>query len=398
MGYWFITQGPTSFILPNLGHLSYFWRFTKLTIHETYMHRCLALAQLAAGNAAPNPMVGSVLVYQNRIIGEGFHQQYGKAHAEVNCIDSVKPEHREVMDQSTLYVSLEPCAHFGKTPPCADLIIRHRIPKVVVGCRDPFVEVNGKGIEKLQVAGVEVITGVLEENCKDLNKRFFTFHTQHRPYVILKWAQTNDGKIAMPISSQPFREEVTSSRLLISNAATNRIVHKWRSEEAAILVGTNTALFDDPELNTRLWPGENPIRLVVDMNLRLPSSLKLFNTKPTTIVFNRHQHTLPLEKTSAEAIKEKGLWYYQVTEGVSLVQQVMNALYQLTIQSVLVEGGSRLLQSFIDENSWDEARIISNKTLEIGSGLPAPILKSGAFQSSGQIRSDEIRYYQPKQN
>ena len=231
------------------------------------MHRCLELAQLAAGNTAPNPMVGSVLVHNDKIIGEGYHQVYGQAHAEVNCISSVKPEHQGLIPQSTIYVSLEPCAHFGKTPPCADLIIKHQIPKVVVGCRDPFVQVNGKGIEKLQAAGIEVTVGVLEKECKELNKRFFTFHTEHRPYIILKWAQTADLKIAAE----------DYGRVLISNAQSNRIVHKWRSEEMAILVGTNTALFDDPELNTRLWPGGHPIRLVVDMNLRLPSSLKLFN-------------------------------------------------------------------------------------------------------------------------
>ncbi len=372
---------------PNLGHLTYFWRFTKLTTEEIYMHRCLELAQLAAGNTAPNPMVGSVLVYKDQIIGEGYHQVYGQAHAEVNCINAVKPEHQAFISQSTIYVSLEPCAHFGKTPPCADLIIKHNIPRVVVGCRDPFVQVNGKGIEKLQAAGIEVTVGVLEKECKELNKRFFTFHTEHRPYVILKWAQTADLKIAAE----------DYGRVLISNAQSNRIVHKWRSEEMAILVGTNTAVFDDPELNTRLWPGANPIRLVVDMNLRLPSSLKLFNSKVTTIVFNLHQHTLPLEKISLEALREKGVWYYQVTEDVSLVHQMLNALYRLNIQSVLVEGGSQLLQSFIDEKIWDEARVITNKTLEIGSGLPAPILKTAILESSEWLQSDEFRYYKPKQ-
>lgn len=360
----------------------------QLTQHETHMHRCLELAALAAGNVAPNPMVGSVLVYEDQIIGEGYHQQYGQAHAEVNCINSVRPEHLELISKSTLYVSLEPCAHFGKTPPCADLIIHHKIPRVVIGCRDPFVQVNGKGIEKLEAAGVEVLLGVLEADCKKLNKRFFTFHTQHRPYVILKWAQTSDGKIA----------NKDYSRVLISNAGTNRIVHKWRSEEMAILVGTNTALFDDPELNTRLWPGSSPLRLVVDLHLRLPQSLKLFNGEVTTIVFNLHQHTLPPEKIEMTTLREKGVWYYQVTKEVSLVPQIMNALYQLSVQSVLVEGGSFLLQSFIDENSWDEARVITNETLEIGSGLPAPILKGQSLMASETIASDHIRYYQPKQH
>jgi diaminohydroxyphosphoribosylaminopyrimidine deaminase/5-amino-6-(5-phosphoribosylamino)uracil reductase len=350
---------------------------------EIYMHRCLELAKLAQGNTAPNPMVGSVLVHENKIIGEGYHQLYGEAHAEVNCIRSVKPEHQELIAQSTLYVSLEPCAHFGKTPPCADLIIKNRIPKVVVGCRDPFVQVNGKGIEKLQAAGIQVDVGILEKECKELNKRFFTFHTQYRPYINLKWAQTQDGKIA--------NEDY--SRVFISNEYTNRIVHKWRSEEMAILVGTNTALFDDPQLNTRLWPGNDPVRLVVDMNLRLPKSLKLFNGSVPTIVFNRHQHTLPFEKTSVADLKKTGVGYYHVTEEVSLVHQILNALYPFNIQSVLAEGGTYLLQSFIDEGIWDEANIITNQRLAIGKGLPAPVLKDFYVRGSEQFDNDIIHTY-----
>lgn len=354
-----------------------------MTPHEIYMHRCLELAQLGAGNVAPNPMVGAVLVYNDRIIGEGYHRQYGKAHAEPNCIASVKDEDKHLIEKSTLYVSLEPCAHFGKTPPCADLIVEKKIPKVVIGCRDPFVLVNGKGIEKLKAANVEVELGILEKECKELNKRFFTFHTQHRPYGILKWAQTFDGKIA--------NEDY--SRIQISNEHTNRIVHKWRSEEMAIAVGTNTALFDDPELTTRLSPGKNPIRIVVDMNLRLPKSLELFNSKTPTIVFNAKKHTLPLEKISIEELRQIGTGFYQVTEDISLVHQMMNALYRMNIQSLLIEGGSYLLQSFIDEEMWDETREITNEQLSIGAGLPAPVLKNGALQSSEQIFSDVIRIY-----
>lgn len=354
-----------------------------MTSHEIYMYRCLELAQLGAGNVAPNPMVGAVLVYNDRIIGEGYHQQYGKAHAEPNCIASVKDEDKHLIDKSTLYVSLEPCAHFGKTPPCADLIVEKKIPKVIVGCRDPFVQVNGKGIEKLKAAGVEVELGILENECKELNKRFFTFHTQHRPYVILKWAQTFDGKIA--------NEDY--SRIQISNEHTNRIVHKWRSEEMAIAVGTNTALFDDPELTTRLSPGKNPIRVVVDMNLRLPKNLKLFNSKTPTIIFNTKEHTLPLEKISMEELRKIGTGFYQVTEDVSLVHQMINALYRMNVQSVLIEGGNYLLQSFIDEEMWDEARVITNELLSIGAGLPAPVLKNETLQSSEKVFSDVIRIY-----
>ena len=347
------------------------------------MHRCLHLAGLGQGTVAPNPMVGAVLVHGDTIIGEGFHRQYGQAHAEVNCIASVKPEHIDLISESTLYVSLEPCAHFGKTPPCADLIIEKRIPKVVIGCRDPFVQVNGKGIEKLTASGIQVATGCLEQECISLNKRFFTYHTLHRPYTILKWAQTLDQKIA--------NEDY--SRLLISNEHTNRLVHKWRTMEMGILVGTNTALFDDPELTARLWPGKNPLRIIVDMNLRLPSKLKLFNSDQTTIVFNLHRHTLPFEKISVEQLMNAGVQYYQVTEDVSLVHQLMNALYRLNIQSLLVEGGALLLQSFIDEGIWDEARVITNETLTVGSGLPAPQLSGCKMVQTERILSDAIRTY-----
>jgi diaminohydroxyphosphoribosylaminopyrimidine deaminase / 5-amino-6-(5-phosphoribosylamino)uracil reductase len=355
---------------------------------EHYMHRCLQLAQAGAGFVAPNPMVGAVLVCNDRIIGEGYHEQYGKAHAEPNCIGSVKDEDRHLIEQSTLYVSLEPCAHYGKTPPCADLIIEKKIPKVIIGCRDPFIEVNGKGIEKLRAAGVEVELGILEKECKELNKRFFIFHTQHRPYIILKWAQTLDNKTA--------HEDY--SRILISNEYTNRIVHKWRSEEMAIVVGTNTAFYDDPELTTRLSPGKNPVRIVVDMDLRLPDSLKLFNSKPPTVVFNTKKHSLPFEKVSLTELGKIGVAYYQVTEDVSLVHQMLNALYHMNIQSVLIEGGSYLLQSFIEEGMWDEARVITNEQLVIGAGLSAPIVTNAELNSSEQIFSDVIRTYKNRKS
>ena len=337
-------------------------------------------------------MVGAVLVHDNKIIGEGYHQLFGEAHAEVNCINSVKDQDQSLIAQSTLYVSLEPCAHFGKTPPCADLIIKHKIPTVVVGCRDPFSEVNGKGIEKLQGSGIDVTVGILETECKELNKRFFTFHKERRPFIILKWAETGDGKIAAPITEGGLE----ATRLFISNEYSNRLVHKWRSEEMAILVGTNTALFDDPELTTRLWPGNNPVRLIVDMNLRLPKSLKIFNGKTPTIIFNLHQHTLPFEKIAAVNLRDIGLGYYQVTEDVSLVHQVLNALCQMNIQSILIEGGAQLLQSFIDDVSWDEARIIANEKLIIGSGLPAPRLKDHQLISTQNISTDTLRVYRNK--
>jgi diaminohydroxyphosphoribosylaminopyrimidine deaminase/5-amino-6-(5-phosphoribosylamino)uracil reductase len=340
------------------------------------MHRCLQLARQAAGYVAPNPMVGAVLVHEGRIIGEGFHRQYGGPHAEVNCIDSVKEEDRALIPASTMYVSLEPCAHFGKTPPCADLIVRHQVPGVVIACRDPFAAVNGKGIEKLQAAGIKVELGVLEQEAIELNKRFFTFHREHRPYIVLKWAQTADGRIAND----------DYSRLHISHELTNRLVHKWRSEEAAILVGANTAFFDDPQLTTRSWSGPNPVRLVVDMNLRLPSSLKLFDKKVKTIVFNSVQHD-----------EQENLLYYQVTKDVSLVHQISNALYQLKILSVLVEGGPRLLQSFIDEGYWDEARVITNEQMFAGTGIEAPVLGAGELVQTESLGTDTIRIMKSRQ-
>jgi diaminohydroxyphosphoribosylaminopyrimidine deaminase/5-amino-6-(5-phosphoribosylamino)uracil reductase len=355
------------------------------------MRRCLDLSLLGSGAAAPNPMVGAVLVHGNRIIGEGYHRRYGEAHAEPNCIHDVSPEDRHLIPGSTLYVSLEPCVHFGKTPPCADLIIDHKIPRVVVGCRDPFVQVNGKGIEKLRKAGIAVETGILEKDCMERNKRFFTFHTQHRPYIVLKWAQTLDGKIGPGISGNAMPAG-TPRRLLISNEYTNRIVHKWRSEEMGIVVGTNTALFDDPELTTRLWPGRNPVRIVVDMDLRLPESLKLFRPEAATVVFNLRQHSLQ-EQVSFTDLNKTGPGYYQVTEKASLIHQMVHALYRMNIQSVLVEGGASLLQSFIDEGIWDEARIITNEELNIGQGLPAPILKDFSLEHSERVFSDVIHTY-----
>jgi diaminohydroxyphosphoribosylaminopyrimidine deaminase/5-amino-6-(5-phosphoribosylamino)uracil reductase len=336
------------------------------------MSRCIELAHKGAGHVAPNPMVGALLVHEGRIIGEGYHQRYGGSHAEVNCLSSVEREDQHKIPQSVLYVSLEPCAHFGKTPPCTGLIIANRIPEVVIGCRDPFKEVNGKGIEKLVSAGVNVVQGILEKQCQELNKRFFTFHTKHRPYVILKWAQTTDKKIASD----------DASRLLISNEQTNRLVHKWRSEEASILVGTNTALLDNPELNVRHWNGPSPTRLIIDMDLSLPSSLKIFNNRYRTIIFNSIKHEV-----------NDYLTYYQVTEDVSVVHQVVNALYQLKIQSVLVEGGARLLQSFIDEGIWDEARIITNRRLTVGNGLAAPEIKLNGDCQELVIQNDSIKIY-----
>jgi diaminohydroxyphosphoribosylaminopyrimidine deaminase/5-amino-6-(5-phosphoribosylamino)uracil reductase len=340
--------------------------------HELYMGRCLELAKCGAGRVAPNPMVGATLVYENRIIGEGYHQEFGKAHAEVNCINSVKKQDMHLIEKSTIYVSLEPCAHFGKTPPCADLIIRHKIPTVVVGCRDPFDQVDGKGIERLEKAGINVISGILQDACKELNKRFFTFHIKRRPYVILKWAQSKNHKIA----NSDF------SRVLISNAYSNRLVHKWRSEEAAIMVGTNTALQDNPTLNTRHWTGPDPVRLVVDMNLRLPQTLKIFNREQKTIVFN-----------GIKDESHQNLVFFKVEKERSFVKALTDACYQLNIQSILIEGGNKLAESFINESLWDEARVIENNELIIQNGLRAPLLTNHQFICSQTIANDTVSIY-----
>lgn len=344
-------------------------------IDHSYMHRCIELARNGAGMVAPNPMVGAVLVHDGRIIGEGYHRQYGQAHAEVNCINSVLPADEKLVPFSTLYVSLEPCAHFGKTPPCSDLIIQKKIPTVVIGCRDPFTEVDGKGIEKLQKAGVEVVTGIEEEECRELNKRFITFVTKKRPYIILKWAQTANGKIAGN----------TDERLLITNEYTNHLVHQWRAEEAAILVGTNTALLDNPSLTNRFWPGKDPVRLVIDMSLRLPSSLKIFDRQQPTIVFNELKNE-----------ESNNLLYYQINKEQDTISQLANACYSFGLQSILVEGGTRLLQSFIDMNLWDEARVITNEELIVANGLSAPLLDNKHSDHSQRISSDMIRCYTNK--
>ena len=341
-----------------------------MSIDEQYMSRCIQLAELGAGNVAPNPMVGAVLVYDDKIIGEGYHKKYGEAHAEVNCINSVEEKNKHLIEKSTIYVSLEPCAHYGKTPPCADLIIKNNIPKVVIGTKDIYKEVAGAGIEKLKNAGIEVLTGVLENECIDLNKRFFTFHQKQRPFIILKWAQSSNRKIGSE------RE-----RILISNDYSNRLVHRWRSEEAAILVGTNTALKDDPLLTTRLWKGKNPIRIVIDKNLKLPHELKIFSKTTNTIIFNSLKNTI-----------EENVEYIKL-ENKNFLEEILRTLYKLNIQSVLVEGGAKTLQSFIDKGLWDEARIITNEGMIIENGISSPEFKDFELVKQEKYFSDIIDYY-----
>lgn len=352
-----------------------------LTHHAQYMRRCIQLAALGGAYVAPNPMVGAVLVYNDKIIGEGWHQNFGMPHAEVNCLNSVKEENRELIPQSTLYVSLEPCAHHGKTPPCADLIIENKIRKVFIGCRDPYTEVNGKGIIKLLRARTNVHVGILEEECRELNKRFLTFRSKNRPYIILKWAQTANGKIAGK----------NGERIFISNKYTQRLVHKWRSEEAAILAGKNTALHDNPQLTNRLWTGKSPVRMVLDMNLSLPHELTVFTDSEPLIVFNSIEHNLEIHRNK-HWLRLKPA-YYQLCAEEPAARQIASACFYLNLQSIFIEGGAETLQHFIDENLWDEARVITNTDMYINEGLNAPILKNAEHAVSQTILNDEIIIY-----
>ncbi len=328
------------------------------------MQRCLELAQNGVGSVSPNPLVGCVIVYDNKIIGEGWHKQLGEAHAEVNAIDSVKD--KSLLAESTLYVNLEPCNHFGKTPPCANLIIEHKIKKVVVGMVDPFEKVAGQGIKKLKDAGIDVEVGILEEDCKFLNRRFIKFVTQQKPYVILKWAQTWNGFIA-PDANKTSAEEFEIQRH-ITDRIVQKLVHKWRTQEDAIMVGTNTALLDNPALNAREWKGRNPTRIVLDRNLRLPFNLKLFDKSESTIVFTE------LKKES-----EHNLTFIQLNFEKNWLNEMLNELYKLNIQSVVIEGGSQLLNAVIDNKIWDEA-IIFTSPKTINDGIKGPLIYGNKIQ------------------
>jgi diaminohydroxyphosphoribosylaminopyrimidine deaminase/5-amino-6-(5-phosphoribosylamino)uracil reductase len=320
---------------------------------EKYMSRCIALAKNGLGATYPNPMVGSVIVHNDKIIGEGWHKKAGEAHAEVNAVLSVK--NKLLLKESTIYVSLEPCSHFGKTPPCCDLIIKNNIPRVVIGTVDPNEAVAGKGIAKLIAAGIAVTIGVLEEECNELNKRFFTFHTQKRPFVILKWAQSQDGFLAPMI-------KVEKKPVWITNAFSRQLVHKWRTEEQAILVGTQTVIDDNPSLNSRDWFGKSPIRIVLDQNNRIPEDSVVFDNQIKTIVFTKSRRT-----------PDKALVLFEEIDfEKDCVKQILEVLYKHSIQSVIIEGGSRTLQSFIDANLWDEARVFESE-IRFGQGVNTPV-------------------------
>ncbi len=320
---------------------------------EKYMQRCLDLARMGQGNTETNPMVGAVIVCDGKIIGEGYHRKFGDQHAEANAINSVRD--KSLLKNSTLYVNLEPCSHSGKTPPCSELIIRNNIPRVVIGTIDPNSIVSGKGIERLTSNGVKIITGVLEEKAMMLNKRFFTFYIKNRPYVILKWAQSNDGFIDID------RDKRQKGQVRwISNMTSRILVHKWRSEEHSIFVGTKTALLDNPQLNTRHWSGNNPLRIVLDRSLILPEKLKIFDGTVKTLVF-----------TEKEAISKNNTEYININFSSRLLEQILEILFRKEIQSVFVEGGKMLIESFLKSNLWDEARIFIGN-INFQSGLEAP--------------------------
>ncbi len=327
---------------------------------KKYMQRCLQLANNGLGNTYTNPMVGSVIVYNDKIIGEGFHHKAGEPHAEVNAINSVY--NKELLPKSTLYVNLEPCAHYGKTPPCSLLIKECKIPRVVIGCTDTFSKVAGNGIKLLKESGVDVEVGVLEEESRELNKRFFTYHEKKRPYVILKWAQTQDGYIDIDRNEDNYGRPTW-----ITNSLAKKLVHKWRSQEQSILVGTNTAIKDNPSLTTREWAGNSPIRLLLDRKRRVPTKHKLLNGKEKTMVFSEKNYD-----------SETNVNFVTIDFNNDITSQVLDKLYKINIQSVIIEGGMHVLQSFIDSNLWDEARVfIGNKIFK--SGIHAPRLNKIPF-------------------
>ena len=343
--------------------------FCDVKIHEKYIKRCIELAKNGLGTTYPNPLVGSVIVCDGKIIGEGWHRKAGGPHAEVNAVNSVKD--KSLLSKSTIYVSLEPCSHFGKTPPCCDLIIANKIPNVVIGTVDPFAKVSGNGIKKLMEAGRNVTVGILEAECNELNKRFFTFHQKKRPFVILKWAESQDGFL-----SPTYKEE--KKPVWITNAFSRQLVHKWRTQEQAILVGTKTVLEDNPKLDARDWKGNNPTRIVLDRTGKISEDYFVKDNKIKTIIITEQENLENSSHISFEnAIFDSNLPF-----------SVLEILYKNNIQSVIIEGGKKTLQTFIDANLWDEARIFKGKN-SFANGTKSPDLK-GNLVSKEAILNDEL--------
>ncbi|WP_449437276.1 bifunctional diaminohydroxyphosphoribosylaminopyrimidine deaminase/5-amino-6-(5-phosphoribosylamino)uracil reductase RibD [Pedobacter steynii] len=348
--------------------------------NELYMTRCLELAKMGNGQVSPNPLVGCVIVCDDQIIGEGYHKKFGEAHAEVNAINDVFKNHGDnaptLLANATAYVSLEPCAHFGKTPPCADLLIKHRLKKVVIGNTDPFADVNGKGIEKLHNAGIKVETGILQNECSYLNRRFFTRIKQQRPFIILKWAETANGYFAPKNTAQQW----------ISGPLAKKLVHKWRTEEDAILIGKQTAIADNPQLNTREWPGKNPVRIVIDRNLQVPMNSHIYNNDAKTIIINEIKTEV---QNNVHFIQMEDMQYY-------LPQKITFQLYLMDIQSVIIEGGANILNQFIQGNLWDEARVFTSANSWTG-GISSPII-NGIITEEHYIEKDKLTIYKNNPN
>ncbi|MGV8814706.1 MAG: bifunctional diaminohydroxyphosphoribosylaminopyrimidine deaminase/5-amino-6-(5-phosphoribosylamino)uracil reductase RibD [Gelidibacter sp.] len=345
-----------------------------MNIHEKYIKRCIEIAKNGLGTTAPNPMVGCVIVHDQIIIGEGFTSPYGGAHAEVNAIHSVKDQ--SLLNEATLYVTLEPCSHFGKTPPCADIIKKFKIPKVVIGTSDTHSKVAGKGVQILKASGCEVIVGVLESEVKAHHKRFFTLHNKKRPYIILKWAESADGFLAPQTRNE-------QKPVWITNELSRQVVHKWRTEEQAILVGTQTVIEDNPSLTARDWAGKNPIRVVMDKNSRLPDEAEIFDNKASTILISG--------KVESRSTKHHKTEFLDWSLKQNIAQQICTILYNNDINSIIIEGGRQTLHTFIDENLWDEARIFTGTTT-FNDGTKAPRI-SGTLISDEKIIDDILRIY-----
>ena len=334
---------------------------------DFFMARAIELAEIGIGSVSPNPLVGAVLVHNQRIIGEGYHMKYGESHAEVNCINSVSQGDRHLIPQSKLYVTLEPCAHFGKTPPCADMIIKVGIKEVFVATLDPFEQVNGKGIEKMIAAGIEVTTDVLPFEARFQNRRFFWFHENKQPYVILKWAQTADG----------FMASSDDQRLLITGDEANQLVHQWRAEEDAIMIGARTAILDNPLLTVRLVEGTSPLRIILSGEGDFTDSLKMFNDGSPVLILNPYKN---------EAVGNQLFKKVNYADGPD---EMMELLFNMNIQSIIVEGGPTLLQYFIDHHCWHEIRIITNTNLMIEKGISSPRLPDDVETVMDQMFGDD---------
>lgn len=342
--------------------------------HEFYIQRCLQIAKNGIGTARPNPSVGAIVVLNNKIIGEGFTSSYGGNHAEVNAMNSVVD--KALLRQATIYVTLEPCAHFGNTPPCADLIVKHQLKKVVIGCVDSNPLVAGKGIAHLKKAGIKVLVGVLETACKEHHKRFFTVLNKKRPYIILKWAETKDGFVAP-------KTKTVQKPVWISNSFSQQLAHKLRSKEHAILVGTNTVIADNPKLNVRSWAGENPIRIVLDRNLRISTEATILDGSVKTIVFT--------EKQKHPFVSNSKIYFESIDFSKNIAVQICEVLQKHKIQSAIIEGGSQTLQTFIDAKMWDEAHVYVGDVC-FNDGLRAPRLVSKKITEM-HIDTDLLKIY-----